>query len=344
MPTGTRTAGSELRGRVVVREEFSASIELDRDSSIDDAAGVVRNVKVNSNKSRNRRRYRDEVLEPATPLYEGVKVFRNHWDPGIADGRPRQVEAFMGRLKNVRFHPGGHRADLHVAPSRRTWLADVKADPAAFGLSHNAVVEVVELEEDGWEGWEDVVRIVEVLSVDVVTDPATTRGMFESKEQEGEDVSTEAAKADGREKVVALLEAREKELREQLDGTRKERDEIKAKVSALETAIEGLKKENGELRVKVEAAERAERAAKIEAAIASSGLAEDVRKSLQEAVKDLPADAAVRVVETTKKAVGTAPASSSAAGKPRSEARQSPSAGSREKEPSDEEALAAFGG
>jgi hypothetical protein len=126
--------------------------------------------------SRNRRRYTPEAAASALSLYEGVLVNLDH--PDHADG-PRSVRDRFGRLVNVRFEGGRVRADLRYNPEHPfaatlEWFAE--NDPGAIGLSHNAIGEGKE------EGGVFVVRkIVELRSVDLVAEPASTRGLFESR-------------------------------------------------------------------------------------------------------------------------------------------------------------------
>jgi hypothetical protein len=126
--------------------------------------------------SRNRRRYTPEAAAGALGLYEGALVNLDH--PDRPDG-PRSVRDRFGRLVNVRFEGGRVRADLRYNPEHPfaatlEWFA--ANDPGAIGLSHNAVGEGKE------EAGVFVVRkIVELRSVDLVAEPATTRGLFEGR-------------------------------------------------------------------------------------------------------------------------------------------------------------------
>jgi hypothetical protein len=126
--------------------------------------------------SRNRRRYTPEAAAGALSLYEGALVNLDH--PDRPDS-PRSVRDRFGRLVNVRFENGRVTADLrynseHPFAATLEWFA--KNDPDAIGLSHNAVGEGKDV------GGIFVVRkIVELRSVDLVAEPATTRGLFEGR-------------------------------------------------------------------------------------------------------------------------------------------------------------------
>lgn len=127
-------------------------------------------------KSRNNRTYTKEAIQAAVHKYEGVKVNLDH-NTGTD---PRKFSERFGRMVNVRFQPGqGLFGDLQYNPKHP--LAEafnwwIKNDPTAIGLSHNATAEV----KNTAEGGEIVTEIRDVDSVDLVADPATTRGLFES--------------------------------------------------------------------------------------------------------------------------------------------------------------------
>jgi hypothetical protein len=126
--------------------------------------------------SRNRRRYTSEAAAGALGLYEGALVNLDHPD---RPDEPRSVRDRFGRLVNVRFEGGRIRADLRYNPEHPfaatlEWFA--RNDPGAIGLSHNAI----------GEGKDDngvfvVRKIVELRSVDLVAEPATTRGLYEGR-------------------------------------------------------------------------------------------------------------------------------------------------------------------
>jgi hypothetical protein len=144
------------------------------DARLNGPAGLLRGVTVLGLSSRNRRRYTPEAVASALALYQGALVNLDHPD---RPDTPRSVRDRFGRLVNVRFEGGRVKADLRYNPEHPfaatlEWFAE--NDPGAIGLSHNAVG------EGKVEGGTFVVRkIVELRSVDLVAEPATTRGLFE---------------------------------------------------------------------------------------------------------------------------------------------------------------------
>ena len=146
------------------------------DSAASPTTGVLHRVKVLGPTSKNGRRYLPAAVRAAAPLYEGVPVNLNHLR---APGSPRAVTERFGVLRRTRFEAGALWADLHYLT--RHPLAPMIAEaaarmPAAVGLSHTAEGKTRR------EGDVDVVyEITRVHSVDLVADPAATRGLFEAR-------------------------------------------------------------------------------------------------------------------------------------------------------------------
>jgi hypothetical protein len=141
---------------------------------VDRDAGVVRGVKVLGPESRNGRRYLDDAIRRAAPLYEGAKVYADHPDKPTRD---RKVADYLGRLRNVRYCEGCLYADLQVMrshPLAEQLFEAAESQPFAFGLSH--VVDGI-VQRRGSE--QIVSEIRRVKSVDLVADPATTNGLYE---------------------------------------------------------------------------------------------------------------------------------------------------------------------
>lgn len=149
---------------------------------VDEQENVVRGVKFLGFVSENGRRYLPEAVRKKLSAYEGIKVNIDHPENAHATGSSsRRFSDRFGRLVNVRLEPAGGYCDLAFNPEHREAKAFVwwaKNDPGAIGLSHNATGSG---EEDD-NGTFVVDEIHEVYSVDLVADPATTKGLFESKQ------------------------------------------------------------------------------------------------------------------------------------------------------------------
>ena len=106
----------------------------------------------------------------------------NH--PAGNHGGPRDYQDRIGRLVGVAVTPDGLRADFHFNPKHalaEQLMWDAEHAPENVGFSHN-----VEANVSRRNGKVVVEEIVKVQSVDLVADPATTRGLFE-----GSDPATE---------------------------------------------------------------------------------------------------------------------------------------------------------
>ena len=160
--------------------EFSAgeasSMTNDSDS------GLISGVKILGLTSRNGRVYPPEVLREAAPLYEGAKVNVNHVSKEAAR-LPRDYRDRIGTISNVVFKENsGLFADFHYNPNHaqaKQLLWDAHNAPNNVGFSH--CVEAVYHQENDLSVIDKIVR---VISVDLVADPATTNGLFESEEPE----------------------------------------------------------------------------------------------------------------------------------------------------------------
>jgi len=152
-------------------------------SRVDRENGVIHGVKIIGLKSRNNRIYPLAVLEAAKNLYEGARVYLDH--PGA--GKPisktdatveRKLEDGFGELRNVIVCEDGLYADLHFTkshPRAEQVCENCERFPTKLGLSHNA------LQRQRIQDGRIIVEAIEVVrSVDLVSDPATTQGIFES--------------------------------------------------------------------------------------------------------------------------------------------------------------------
>ena len=143
---------------------------------VDRAEGVIHGVKILGLRSRNGRVYLPEALSQAAPLYEGAKVNLNH--PKGHAHQPRDYQDRIGSIHNVELRDGeGLFANFHFNPKhaqaeQHAW--DAEHAPGNVGISHHVQARTAR------RGEELVVEaITRVESVDLVADPATTRGLFE---------------------------------------------------------------------------------------------------------------------------------------------------------------------
>jgi len=144
---------------------------------VDRRRGVIRGVKILGVESRNGRTYLAKALAEAAGLYEEAKVNVNH-----PKGNPlaaRDYQDRIGVLRRVVARPeDGLFADFHFNPKHalaEQLIWDAEHMPQNVGFSHNVQARTAR------RGDRVVVEaITKVESVDLVADPATTRGLFES--------------------------------------------------------------------------------------------------------------------------------------------------------------------
>lgn len=146
---------------------------------VDRERGIIRGVKILGLESRNGRRYREEALLRAVALYDGAKVNVNHARTGGVAARDYQDR--LGIIRGTMVRAGeGLFGDLHFNPKHalaEQLIWDAEHAPENVGFSHNV------LARTSHDGTRLVVEaITKVESVDLVADPATTRGLFESQE------------------------------------------------------------------------------------------------------------------------------------------------------------------
>ena len=199
---------------------------------VDQGQGILRGVKVLGLESRNGRTYLAEALEKAVSLYEGAKVNVNH--PKTNPLGPRDYQDRLGNLHNVALRADeGLFADLHFNPKHalaEQLVWDAEHAPQNVGFSHNV------LARTSRQGKQTVVEaITRVQSVDLVADPATTDGLFESVDEDDEQVSSDITDAAELEPTdEALSTATETPVAEQadtLESLRSELDQVRTELA-----------------------------------------------------------------------------------------------------------------
>lgn len=202
-----------------------------KDLKVDRDLGVIRGVKVLGHVSANGREYSKSAVSKARTMYEGLRVNINH--PKKA-GDQRDLADRFGRLTRVREASDGLYADLEYLKSHP--LAEMATEaaermPDQLGLSHNAEGRVVTR-----NGKQLVEEIIRVRSVDLVSDPATVRGLFEAEGMmDGEEIPGDmgAAPAAG---GNAIAEAFKAEINKIIDGD----GDVQTKAAAIKDLLKAL--------------------------------------------------------------------------------------------------------
>ncbi|AWM42524.1 hypothetical protein C1280_35345 [Gemmata obscuriglobus] len=135
-------------------------------------AGTIDGVLICGTSSANGRDYPVAVLKRDCAKYEGRPVNCDH-------SRESTVERRLGWFTNVRPGPDGRpRGTLNLLKSHPMYERVMEAaerNPALFGFSHVALCDT----RPGTGGREMVEAIRSVESIDLVAQPATTKGLFE---------------------------------------------------------------------------------------------------------------------------------------------------------------------
>jgi hypothetical protein len=199
------------------KQPFSESCILTESDnfSVDVNKGIIQNVKLVGFNSKNNRVYSRKCLEDALKLYEGAPVNANHVDSD------KEVSIYdrLGKIQNVKMTDQGVFGDFHFLkshPMAERVLEAADKMPELFGFSHRAQGTV----KSNKSGPEEVSKINNVLSVDLVSDPATTRSLHEAISNQGDN------KMDDKEKEV------------EKDTMQEEYDDMKKKMSDMKDVCE----------------------------------------------------------------------------------------------------------
>jgi hypothetical protein len=158
-------------------EEVGQSLSRDQ---VDVEAGVIRHVKVLGRTSKNGREYSEQAVRDARDLYEGHDVTIDH--DRKEPRRERGLGESFGVLRNCVIESDGVYGDLHYLKSHPVapmLVERIQRFPQNIGLSHNAEGRTTR------SGGRVIVESLSKLNcIDLVRNPATTNGMFESENPE----------------------------------------------------------------------------------------------------------------------------------------------------------------
>lgn len=190
-----------MRTKTVAEQLQQRSIRVDWDK------GIIYDAWILGYKSKNRRDYPKKVLEARQGLYEGAQVYEDH-DYERAKGKKpaaRPMKELGGVTQAVYHASDGLRGNIicdKESPAGRRILNAAKLYPEKFGLSPLHTI-VTTKRPDGWETVQDILA---VTSVDVVTRPATTRGLFEAIQMDEQEVKETCEELLGKAMAAAAAE------------------------------------------------------------------------------------------------------------------------------------------
>lgn len=210
------------------------------ESTFDPEKRTIDNVVLLGSDSKNKRVYTEGCMSRAVGMYEGAKAFVNHPSTEEEKTGRRDVRNLAGQFVNPRLVEGKIRANFKGLnnDSGKLFVEIAESMPGIAGMSHNAIGQW--RSEDGKQIVEDIKR---VISVDLVAEPATTQGMFESEQLNSGDEIMDWSKT-----TKALLMENRPEIHSAiLEEGKTSRDE---EVKKLTESNEALKKENDEFKVR----------------------------------------------------------------------------------------------
>ena len=229
-------------------------------------------------------------MRKAVPMFEGVQAFVDHPSSEEEKTGRRSVRNLAGKYTNARFTDGKVRGDAHLLPNEngKLYMDIAENMPDIAGNSQNAT---------GLWRKENGVQVVEqltkVFSVDLVASPATTRGMFESHNTQGDN------DMEWNELTGALLLAHRPDIHEVILGEgQKTRDD---EVNKLTETNKSLKLKIDEYEVKEAAVAKA---VKIDELIESEKLHKDaVTDTFKESLVAAKDDETVKKLITDRKEI-----------------------------------------
>lgn len=221
---------------ILETEDAFESIAEDR---IDREKGVIRGVKLLGLRSKNKRTYDTKgVRESALKLLPGSPIYIDHPPTATTSRSYRDKFGVVGKKVEHRIGEG-YFGDIHFNPKNNVaeqFIWDVLHAPNTFGMSINSSVNYA---DDGRpnKGGDKVVESIQVLrSLDVVTRPGTTDGIFEQEEVEEEIMDLKTLSEKHPELVKEILASNSKTATEQaeLEAAKKEAADLKARLDAME--------------------------------------------------------------------------------------------------------------
>lgn len=158
---------------------------------VDEENHVLLDVLLLGRSSVNQADYTDDAIQHGVHQYEEAQCYVGH----SKDGSNPLYDSSLGVHRNVHPAPDGIRGNFHYNPEHRlakqlVW--DAKHNPRAVGFSHDA-----DCTYHVRNGRKVVQSIDRVYSVDLVTKPGTTRGLFEDEQSAVESDPSLAHLAEG---------------------------------------------------------------------------------------------------------------------------------------------------
>lgn len=245
----TYEAGKGKNHKEIEISEHRKKGELFKESSFDHDNLIIKNVSLMGAESANGYTYTEGALKDAQRLLEGTVQYINHDFSDL----PRDVMGSFSETRNVRYDASKQKVvgEMHLVDTpliRNEVFPRIERFSNKFG---NSIVGYGEAEEQ--DGHEFVTTLTAIESCDLVSDPATNKGLFESvlknrnKSKERGEQDMKFTAKDVRENKEVYDELKQEILKEIKDGQTME---------TLRKDNERLEKENKKLSEKVDGYER----------------------------------------------------------------------------------------
>ena len=292
---------------------------------------VIHNVKFLGAVSKNNRIYSQRALMDAVDLYAGVRIMVDHpTDEETFDHRGvRPFDVLIGQAMNVRLVGDAVRGDVQLLegePRTPKVLSLARDMPNLAGFSHRARG-TVSVDDNGLE---HVDSLEEVLALELVTEPATTNGLFESVKKSITPVEENEMKIE--ELTLAQLQLSRPDLLKSITASVTEGMRSAEVVTTLETTVTELK---GKLEESEKRADELDAAGKLRdhramvaTKVKASGLHESVQtEHFTKSLAAAPDEAAVDAIIADRKEMaeniegGLVQAGEDLEGAPKSDAR-----------------------
>lgn len=241
-----------------ITESQDFNLGWSAESQIEETTGIIKNVPLCGNVSKNGYKIPSTAFKDVKALYEGKPVCINHSTQAV---KGRGLEELAGFVRNARMHEGRPWGDIHTEGcAKRALLLDAaKAHLPNVGLSHTARYRW------GNRAKESVAEVEEVFTVDAVLFPATTKNFQERDSSEEQYMPAD---------TVELLTSQLKETRESYDAKiadlQKKFADLESSKTALEASLKAASQERDEAKAKVASFEAAKELADRRAAVVES--------------------------------------------------------------------------
>jgi len=151
-----------------------------KEAIIDEENGIIKHVAITAKESKNKRTYSEKALENIALFADGMKAYFDH--PTNADikerNNVRSIKDMFGTYSNIITEKGKIYGDLKVLEPYKPLIFGLASQmPEAVGNSIRVSGKLTK----GRHGENDIVESVDTLfGIELVTEPATTQGFFES--------------------------------------------------------------------------------------------------------------------------------------------------------------------